>query len=191
MHEIITNAVLHRDYSILTDIQIRIFTNRIEVESPGRLPGHITTYNILKEQYSRNAKIVRLISKFPSPPNKDAGEGLNTAFDAMTKMHLQRPQIVEKDNGVLVIVKHERLADAETIILDFLQTHPSISNSEARELTGISDANKMKRVFYRLKAKKHLERVPGKESTASQWRLVCNSSENIADDSDMEQTSLF
>lgn len=56
LHEIITNAVLHRDYSILKDIQIRIFTNRIEIESPGKLPGHITLDNILNEQYSRNPK---------------------------------------------------------------------------------------------------------------------------------------
>ena len=42
LHEIITNAVLHRDYSIAADIQVRIFDNRIEIESPGRLPGHIT-----------------------------------------------------------------------------------------------------------------------------------------------------
>src|SRR6185295_4296715 len=34
LHEIITNAVLHRDYSLAADIQIRIFDNRIEVESP-------------------------------------------------------------------------------------------------------------------------------------------------------------
>jgi ATP-dependent DNA helicase RecG len=39
LHEIITNAVLHRDYSVAADIQIRIFDNRIEVESPGRLAG--------------------------------------------------------------------------------------------------------------------------------------------------------
>lgn len=70
LHEIITNAVLHRDYSILKDIQIRIFTNRIEIESPGKLPGHITLDNILSEQCSRNPKIIRLISKFPSPPTK-------------------------------------------------------------------------------------------------------------------------
>ena len=37
-------------------------------------------------QYSRNPKIIRLISKFPSPPNKDVGEGLNTAFRAMQEM---------------------------------------------------------------------------------------------------------
>jgi hypothetical protein len=41
--KIVTNAILHRDYSIATDVQIRVFENRIEVESPDRLPGHVTT----------------------------------------------------------------------------------------------------------------------------------------------------
>jgi len=41
LHEIITNAVLHRDYSIADDIHVRIFENRIEVESPGRLPATV------------------------------------------------------------------------------------------------------------------------------------------------------
>src|SRR5262249_12240443 len=35
LHEIITNAVLHRDYSIADDIHVRIFENRVEIESPG------------------------------------------------------------------------------------------------------------------------------------------------------------
>ncbi|MGE5259953.1 MAG: ATP-binding protein [Actinomycetota bacterium] len=42
IHEIVTNAVIHRDYSINDDIHVRIFDNRIEVQSPGRLPAHIT-----------------------------------------------------------------------------------------------------------------------------------------------------
>jgi ATP-dependent DNA helicase RecG len=31
LHEIITNAVLHRDYSIASDVQVRIYDNRIEI----------------------------------------------------------------------------------------------------------------------------------------------------------------
>ena len=93
LHEIITNAVLHRDYSISDDIHIRIFDNRVEVASPGTLAGHITPENILTERFARNATIVRLINKFPDPPNKDVGEGLNTAFSAMREMKLQPPQI--------------------------------------------------------------------------------------------------
>lgn len=44
LHEIITNAVLHRDYSLPDDIHIRVYDNRVEVESPGSLPGHITPF---------------------------------------------------------------------------------------------------------------------------------------------------
>lgn len=171
LHEIITNAVLHRDYSILKDIQIRIFTNRIEVESPGKLPGHITSENILSEQYSRNPKIIRLISKFPSPPNKDVGEGLNTAFRAMQEMHLKPPTIAETDNSVIVTIRHERLADAETIVLDYLKEHETINNAIARSLTGIADSNKMKKVFYVLKDKELLEIVPGARGGATRWRM--------------------
>ena len=67
LHEIITNAVLHRDYSIPADVQVRIFDNRVEIESPGRLPGHITKENILREQFARNPELVRIINRFPDP----------------------------------------------------------------------------------------------------------------------------
>ena len=62
---------------------MRVFDNRVEVESPGILPGQVTVKNILDEQFARNGMLVRLVNKFPDPPNKDVGEGLNTAFKAM------------------------------------------------------------------------------------------------------------
>ena len=169
LHEIITNAVLHRDYSIKKDIQIRIFTNRIEIESPGKLPGHITLDNILQEQCARNPKIVRLIAKFPSPPNKDVGEGLNSAFKAMEQMQLKEPKIKETESSVIVIIKHERLADAETVVWEYLQSHDTISNETARQLTGITDANKMKYVFYRLRDQEKIQIVEGTKGSATLW----------------------
>lgn len=78
--EIITNAIIHRDYSISDDVQIHIYDNRIEVISPGKLPGNVTIDNILDTRYARNSKIVRTLSKYKDAPNKDIGEGLNTAF---------------------------------------------------------------------------------------------------------------
>lgn len=147
LHEIITNAVLHRDYSIPTDIQIRIFDNRVEVESPGKLPGHVTVDNILNAQAARNPKIVRLINKFPDAPNKDVGEGLNTAFEAMNKLRLRYPEIVELENSVLVYIRHERLASPEDMVREYLETHNEITNSQGRALTGIKSENSMKRVF--------------------------------------------
>ena len=76
LHEIITNAVLHRDYSIASDVQVRIYDNRIEIESPGRLPGHVTKENILTEQSARNPKIVRLINKFPDRQTRTSEKDL-------------------------------------------------------------------------------------------------------------------
>ena len=161
IHEIITNAVLHRDYSIPTDIQIRIFDNRVEIESPGKLPGHVTVNNILTSQAARNPKIVRLINKFPDAPNKDVGEGLNTAFEAMTKLRLKEPQIKENENSVLVIIKHEKLASPEEIVISYLLKNATIKNGVGRAITGIKSENSMKTVFYRLRDRNFIRLVKG------------------------------
>jgi len=170
LHEIITNGALHRDYSIAADIQIRIYDNRIEVESPGRLPGHVTTENILSEQFARNGTIVRLINKFPDPPNKDVGEGLVTAFRAMRALRLKDPIIRENGASVTVEIRHERLASPEEAILAYLAQRPEITNAVARQITGIASENKVKDVFYRLRDAGKLERVPGRKGSASAWR---------------------
>lgn len=170
LHEIITNAVLHRDYSIAADIQIRVFDNRVEVESPGRLPGHVTPMNILTEQFARNGTVVRLINKFPDPPNKDVGEGLNTAFQAMRALRLKEPVIEERDSSVIVYLRHERLAAPEEAILAYLEQHTEITNAAARAITGITSENKVKEVFYRLRDTGKLERVPNRRGSASAWR---------------------
>jgi ATP-dependent DNA helicase RecG len=78
--ETLVNAVIHRDYSISDDIQILIFDNRIEILSPGKLPGYVNTQNILDARFSRNSKMVRTLNRYKDPPNKDLGEGLNTTF---------------------------------------------------------------------------------------------------------------
>lgn len=189
LHEIITNAVLHRDYSIATDIQIRIYDNRVEVESPGKLPGHVTVRNILDAQSARNPIIVRLINKFPNAPNKDIGEGLNTAFAAMEKLRLKPPIIDETDNSVVVIIKHERLASPEEQVIDYLQTHDEITNSIARGITGIQSENTMKRVFWRLRDKGLLEMIPGRPQNKAAWRLTV-ASVSLCEEQD-EQLPLF
>lgn len=170
LHEVITNAVLHRDYSIADDVHVRIFDNRVEVESPGRLPAHITTKNILKERFARNGNIVRVINKFPDPPNKDVGEGLNTAFAAMRNLRLKDPVVLEPENSVVVQIKHEKLASAEDTIMEYVQNNPMITNRVARNLTGIQSENSMKMVFIRLRNRGLLEPVPGRSGFASAWQ---------------------
>lgn len=171
IHEIVTNGVLHRDYSIADDVHIKIFDNRVEVLSPGTLPGHVTAENILNERFARNASIVRLINKFPNPPNKDVGEGLNTAFQAMREMKLKDPVIVQEGGYVKVTLRHEPLATPEEIILDYLRTHGEIANREAREICYIGSENKMKRILQQMVAKGLIESVPERTRYNAAYRL--------------------
>lgn len=172
IHEIITNAILHRDYSILSDVHIRIFDNRIEIESPGKLPGHVTVQNILKEQYARNGAIIRIINKFPNPPNKDVGEGLNTAFLAMAKLRLKPPEIHETDTSVVIYIKHEHLASIEATIMEYLDTHDEINNKIARQQTGIRSEATIKVAFCKLRDRGLIEIVPGRAKSRAAWHKV-------------------
>lgn len=174
LHEIITNAVLHRDYSIADDIHIRIFDNRVEVASPGTLAAHITPENILTERFARNATIVRLINKFPDPPNKDVGEGLNTAFLAMREMKLKPPTVSQDGGYVTVVLKHEPLASPEEIIVKYLEESPLITNRIARNLCYIGSENKMKGILQRLVKNGVIELVPGTTRYSAAYRIAVN-----------------
>lgn len=172
LHEIITNAVIHRDYSITDDIHIRIFDNRIEILSPGTLAGHVTVANILDERFARNPVIVRLINKFPDPPNKDVGEGLNTAFNSMRAMKLKEPMIEQFGGYVRVTLRHESLATPEEAVLIFLKTHDTIANREARAVSYIESENKMKRILQGMVSKSLLEPVPGRTRYTAAYQLT-------------------
>ncbi|TNF24163.1 MAG: ATP-dependent DNA helicase RecG [Deltaproteobacteria bacterium] len=171
LHEIITNAVLHRDYAVNDDVHVRVFDNRVEVESPGRLPAHITPSNILAERFARNPKIVRMVNRFPDPPNKDVGEGLNTAFRAMRKLRLRDPQIIERENSVLVLIRHETLASPEQQIIEHLQRHGIINNSSARDATGIESEVKVRALFKKLISAGEIEQVPGTARSTTVYRI--------------------
>jgi ATP-dependent DNA helicase RecG len=172
IHEVVTNAVIHRDYSINDDIHIRIFDNRIEVQSPGLLPGHVTVKNILEERFARNPSLVRILNKFPDPPNKDVGEGLNTTFEAMRKLRLKDPVIEQAENNVIVRLIHEKLASYEDIIARYLAQNEDINNSRAREICREGSENKIKRVFERMMKAGIIERIPGRKGKSTAYRLT-------------------
>jgi ATP-dependent DNA helicase RecG len=170
--EILVNAVIHRDYSISDDIQVLIYNNRIEISSPGKLPGYVTIENILEARFSRNSKIVRVLNKYKNAPNKDMGEGLNTAFQRMEDFRLKPPMIKESGNYVRVIIPHTPLASPQESVVEYLKKNPLIKNRHARELTGVRSENLMKKVFYTLRDKELIE--PVKSKTGNKivaWKL--------------------
>lgn len=170
--EVLVNAVIHRDYAISDDIQVLIFDNRIEVLSPGRLPGYVTVHNILQARYSRNTKIVRTLNRYKQPPNRDMGEGLDTAFQKMKEWGLKAPEIEENNGYVRVTLPHTPLAKPTEAILGFLARNPNVTNRQARDLTGIKSENLVKVEFYKLRDEGMLEPVPKLKGPKSAWRLT-------------------
>lgn len=179
--EVVANAMIHRDYSVSDDIQISIFQNRIEVKSPGKLPGFVNVENYLDVRYSRNPKIVRTLARYKDAINKDLGEGLNTAFEKMRLWKLQSPILREIGNYVVVTLPHTPLATPEEAVMEYLESHEYIKNSVARDITAIRSENQMKDVFYRLRDKKLIERVPDKKGNAAAWRKWTGEEPEIED----------
>lgn len=176
--EIVVNAIIHRDYSMSDDVQIQIFDNRIEVVSPGRLPAFVTRENILDVRYARNPRIVGMLSRYKSPPNKDIGEGLNTAFQKMKEWRLRNPEIIDEVNYVRVVIPHSPLATPQEAIMEFLLKQGTITNRQARDITGIKSENAMKSEFYKLRDAGLIEMIPELKGNKAAWRLVQNNLAN-------------
>ncbi|MGF1621133.1 MAG: ATP-binding protein [Rhodomicrobiaceae bacterium] len=154
LKEILVNALIHRDYSLNDDIHVRIYDNRIEVTSPGRLPGYMTVGNLYAERFSRNPNLVRMLHNLPDPVNHDIGEGLDTARNELKKAGLVEPQFDETENTFVVRINHKRLASLEDIITQHLDTEPEteITNKLVRQLSGEDDVNKVKKTLQKLRS---------------------------------------
>ena len=69
--EAMVNAVAHRDYSIHgSKIRLRLFSDRLELYSPGALPNTMTVEELAYLQSARNEIITSLLAKCPVPPDE-------------------------------------------------------------------------------------------------------------------------
>lgn len=153
LKEILVNAVIHRDYSQKDDVHVKVYDNRIEVQSPGRLPGYMTVDNLYEERFSRNPNLVRLLHKLPNPVNHDIGEGLDTAKNELRKAGLVAPVFEERGNNFVVIVKHQTIASIEDVIINYFNDNPTgkLTNKLVRQLSGEDDLQKVKKALQKLR----------------------------------------
>jgi predicted HTH transcriptional regulator len=64
--EALVNAVAHRDYSIYgSKIRLRMFSEKMEIYSPGTIPNTMTLESLPLRQYSRNELISSLLARTP------------------------------------------------------------------------------------------------------------------------------
>lgn len=173
LKEILVNAVIHRDYSLNDDIHVRVFDNRVEVQSPGRLPGYMNLQNLYQERFSRNPNLVRMLHNLPNPVNHDIGEGLDTAKNELKKAGLIEPIFEEKENAFVVTVKHQKIASIEEVIISYLEENPAaeITNRLVRQLSGEDDMQKVKSALQKLRASGRIEPVD-ENASAFNFRYV-------------------
>ena len=79
IQEMTVNSVSHRAYSIKgTEIQIKMFDDRLVFESPGKLPGMVKPTNIRNTHFSRNPKIAAFLKAYHYV--KEYGEGVDRIY---------------------------------------------------------------------------------------------------------------
>jgi len=90
--EAIVNALVHRAYYIKnSNIFIRMFDNRLEIESPGNLPGIVTIENIYEQSFSRNPALMNGFLYLGYV--KQASEGLDRMKQEMLNHELPEPEL--------------------------------------------------------------------------------------------------
>lgn len=182
--EAITNAVIHRDYHIKRDIEIKIFEDRIEIRSPGLFPYNITASNIGKERADgyRNDLLVKHLREFPDPPNLDRNEGVQAMQNEMNKSNLFPPIFVTypklRDSVEVRLSNEERPSEWEKV-RSYLKAHTYIDNEKAREITGIIQSYKMSRLFKKWAEKGLLVKIEPQSKNPKETKYSIPGSEEL------------
>jgi len=113
LFEAVVNAVAHRDYSMYgSKIRLRLFSNRIELYSPGMLPNTMTVDSLPYRQASRNETITSLLAKCEVPKEEwltssratmmdRRGEGVAIILDRSERLSGRRPEYDVIDDAEL------------------------------------------------------------------------------------------
>jgi ATP-dependent DNA helicase RecG len=132
-------------YRLASDVIVRIFSDRIEVESPGLLVGPVTPANIHRVgPHSRNPLIIQHLRESPNPPNLDAGEGVRMMFGTMPEASLYPPQYLTRPRidreAVVVYLLNIRRPSVWEQVSDCIDKNGVIGNAEAPMLMGTDNA---------------------------------------------------
>ena len=113
--EAVVNAVTHRSYMMHGDgIHVRQFSDRLEVQSPGRLPGLVRIDNIRDIRYSRNPHIARILAEMTSFV-RESNEGVPRMFTEMQNRGLPEPRYRVTDAHVTVTL-YKQPTDAGKVL---------------------------------------------------------------------------
>ena len=145
VREALVNAVCHRDYRLSgRRVEIRLYDDRLEVISPGGLPGYITLDNIVEEHFSRNPRIVAGL--FQWGYIEELGLGIDRMIEEMLEHGHTAPDFEAKPYSFTVRLHNTRerlpaakrwpsnMNERQMRAMSFLEEHGRITNRDYRQL---------------------------------------------------------
>ena len=181
VRETIVNAVAHRDYSIRGDnIRLMMFSDRLEVTSPGRLPGHVTLDNLIEERYSRNEALVQVLAEMGFIER--LGYGIDRMIAVCEEQGLPAPRFSETTAGFRItlfsaipdligagppagLYAHLHLNARQEKMLAYLQENRRITNREYQKLCPDTSPESLRRDFADLVDRGILLKIGEKRAT--------------------------
>jgi len=102
LREAIVNAIAHRDYTINAPIRVLVFTDRVEIHSPGKLPNTVTidSIKVAGSHVLRNPTIYNMLLKMRMVT--DLGSGVRRIIK-LVKEHLNEDVEFENTENEFVI----------------------------------------------------------------------------------------
>lgn len=143
--EAVVNAVVHRSYSIGGDhIRVSLFADRLEVESPGRLPGLVRIETIRSTRFARNPRVARTVLEFGF--GRELGEGVDRMFEGMEEVGLPDPIYRQGPASVTVTLLMDPIGARMLRLLprgserfvEFALGNERVTTAQAKELLGVS-----------------------------------------------------
>jgi len=144
VREALVNAVCHRDYRLRgRRIEIRKFADRLEIISPGGLPGFITLDNIVDEHFSRNPRIVAGLYQWGYI--EELGLGVDRMIEEMTQAGHAPPAFKETAYSFTVSLSNVRerppiprwertMNERQAKALAYIREHGRITNRDYRQI---------------------------------------------------------
>lgn len=143
--EAVVNAVVHRSYSIGGDhTRISLFADRLEVESPGRLPGLVRVETIRSTRFARNPRLARTVLELGF--GRELGEGVDRMFEEMERAGLPDPVYRQGPASVTVTLLMDPigarmlrlLPQGSERFVEYVLGTERVTTAQAKELLGVS-----------------------------------------------------
>jgi ATP-dependent DNA helicase RecG len=143
LREIITNSVVHRDYSKMHQpVKIALFSNRMEIENPGGLMPGLTILNLVHKRDWRNPLLSELMKKFGF--GEMDGQGIDRLYAATLAVKVPPPIFIDHRNSFVVVLSAPKSyedfmpEEKRLMIIIIAVMQGSVDNESIRNSVGIS-----------------------------------------------------